>query len=318
MNKIIIPVVAIAMGAALVGSVSSTLAWYQYSTKAQAAYIGTSIGETENLEIKTKDNQGNPKWVSKADSGDVAQLVDDGVGTHILPVSPAVAAADGNLDEDDALPAEFYNSVETGVSGIDTYGSRRATVANYVQFTLNVRYNKDGGYLAKKIVLNDLTITDAAGQSNAEGDLYKAVRVHISTSSKKYLFLRDDNASANEKVATATYGKLDTDNSGDYDTEWGYEWETPADAIYGVDGSTQTAFNTKYSTAFANKELGQTVASDGDGLAITVTIWIEGWQKLAGTDSHNKDNGAAAIWDPTIYNNKQFKVGMRFQAEDIA
>ena len=55
MNKIIIPVAALAMGVALVGSVSSTLAWYQYSTKAQAAFIGTSIGESENLEIKIKD-----------------------------------------------------------------------------------------------------------------------------------------------------------------------------------------------------------------------------------------------------------------------
>lgn len=316
MNKIIIPAAMLAVGVALIGSVSSTLAWYQYSTKAQAAYIGTSVGETENLEIKVKDGEGW-KWVSRADSGDINNLLAENVGSHILPVSPAVAAADGNLDEDDALPSQFYNSVETGVSGIDTYGSRRADVANYVQFTLNVRYNKNGGFPAKKIMLNDLTITDAAGQSNAEGDLYKAVRVHFSTSSNKYLFLRDD-ANSNEKVATDTFGKLDTDNSGTYDTEWGYEWESPVDAIYGVNNSTQTALNTKFNGAFSNKELGRTISSDGDGLAITVTIWIEGWQKLSGTKATNKDNGNGAIWDPTIYNNKQFKVGMRFQAEDIA
>ena len=43
MNKIIIPAAMLAVGVALVGSISSTLAWYQYSTKAQAAFIGTSI-----------------------------------------------------------------------------------------------------------------------------------------------------------------------------------------------------------------------------------------------------------------------------------
>ena len=315
MNKIIIPAAMLAVGVALVGSVSSTLAWYQYSTKAQAAYIGTSVGETENLEIKVKDDQGHDKWVSKADSTDIDRLIEDGVGTQILPVSPAISDAANSLGEEDALPNPlgFFNSVETGVSGIDTYGTRRATVANYVQFTLNVRYTKNvDEYLAKSIKLVDVTITDNADAGSAK-DLYKAVRVHVATSTKKYLFARND--AGGNTIVTSTYGKLDTDNSGEYDSEWGYEWETPADAIYGVNGSTQTAYNTK---AFTEKALGQTVGSDGNGLAITVTIWLEGWQKLAGTDSHNKDNGEGAIWDPTVYNNKKFKVGLRFQADDIA
>ena len=61
MNKIIIPAAMLAVGVALVGSVSSTLAWYQYSTKAQAAFIGTSIGQSENLEIKTGSGE-NIRW----------------------------------------------------------------------------------------------------------------------------------------------------------------------------------------------------------------------------------------------------------------
>ena len=51
MNKIIIPAAMLAVGVALVGSISSTLAWYQYSTKAQAAFIGLVpkvLGDIEN------------------------------------------------------------------------------------------------------------------------------------------------------------------------------------------------------------------------------------------------------------------------------
>ena len=61
----------LAVGVALVGSVSSTLAWYQYSTKAQAAYIGTSVGKSENLEIKKVDGT----WVSSLLASDIQDLI---------------------------------------------------------------------------------------------------------------------------------------------------------------------------------------------------------------------------------------------------
>ena len=51
-HKIIISTLALAMGAALAGSVSGTVAWFQYSTRAQAAFIGTTAHCSEALEIK--------------------------------------------------------------------------------------------------------------------------------------------------------------------------------------------------------------------------------------------------------------------------
>ena len=314
MNKIIIPAAAVAMGIALVGSVSSTLAWYQYSTKAQAAYIGTSVGESEILEIKTASGE----WKSKLSPTDVNALIAGNVGSNILPISPA---AQGNLGSNDALPSSFYNSIETGVEGVDTYGSRRATNENYVQFKLNVRYRKEAyantsqtfSYVNKYLKLIDLTIVDTS--SNA--DLYKAVRVHFSTNSKKCLFARD-NDSNEGTIVTNTFGKLDTDNDNDYDKGWVYDWENSNEIVYGVDGSTQTAINAKTLSPTNAQLLGEMPASSGDGLEITVTIWLEGWQKLPGVPTDNKDEGSVgAIWNPATYVNKQFKVGMRFQAEDV-
>ena len=119
-----------------------------------------------------------------------------------------------------------------------------------------------------------------------------------------------------ETVETATYGKLDTDNSGELDTGWAYEWENSSEIVYGKDGSVQTAYNANYSAGL-NQQIGVLPASEEDGLALRVTIWLEGWQKLSGIPANNADSGKSAMWDPTIYANKQFKVGMRFQADDI-
>ena len=319
MNKIIIPAAAVAMGIALVGSVSSTLAWYQYSTKAQAAYIGTSVGQSENLEIQKSDS----KWASNLPSSEVERLAGADVkAKNLIPVTPGIAAANGNLDKDDALPvvANFKNSIETGVAG---YGSQKGDITtNVVQFTLNIHYKKTDTqetYEAKKLKLVDLTIADSTANNQVnKGDLYKAIRVHISAGDNHRLYANDGTL-INETITTATYGKLDTGNNGVYDKAEGYEWENKSDVIYGVENSEQVAYNTQYNGNL-DWEVGELPATEA-GLAVTVTIWIEGWQKLSGMSNENAyqngENPKSAIWDPMQYANKKFNVGLRFQAEDI-
>ena len=315
MNKIIIPAAMLAVGVALVGSISSTLAWYQYSTKAQAAYIGTSAGASENLQIKKKDGT----WASNLTSTDIAALMETNVGSELTPITPATTG-NGNLSATAALPGSFYNSVETGVAVAETYGGRTASNKNYVQFTLNIRYLETNysnpsspyTYANKALKLVDLTIVD----ESTNEDLYKAVRVHFSTSASNNLFMRD--STNGETVETATYGKLDTDNDHAYDKGWVYEWDTSAEEIiYGQNNSIQTAYNANYSAGL-NHQIGVIPGSIEEGLAVTVTIWLEGWQKLSGVPANNIEDSSSAMWKPDIYANKTFKVGMRFQAEDIA
>ena len=316
MNKIIIPAAMLAVGVALVGSVSSTLAWYQYSTKAQAAFIGTSVGKSENLEIKTVDGE-NVKWKSNVTAAEVNALagITNSNKKELIPITT------GQLGADEALPAQFYSGIETGIPGYGELGHEHiATNKNYVQFTLNIRYKKieaNAEYLKKSLKLIDLTIVDESGY-----DLSEAVRVHFAAagSTPKYnLFAK--NSSSDAQIVTATGGKLDTDSDGALDKELKYEFDTnPAqEVVYGVADSTQTALNANVDDF--KPEIGILPAGNEDGLAVTVTIWIEGWTKLQKfpTDTVN-DNGnpaRAAIWDPTIYSNAVFNVGMRFQAEDI-
>ena len=325
MNKIIIPAAMLAVGVALVGSVSSTLAWYQYSTKAQAAYVGTSVGQSENLEIKKADGT----WASNLLVSDIqdlisAQATEANVGTNMSPITPAI---NGNLAETSNLPTNFFNSVETGVAGYATYGERYATKANYVEFTLNIRYRKTNyatdpntgepnSYLDKNLKLVDLTIIDEAGTAGAEKDLYKAVRVHFATTSNKSLFLSDKSSNA-ATIQTNTYGKLDTDNDHILDKGWAYEWQNAEEIVYGANGSAQTAYNANAIDPSSGHIIGILPSSEGNGLAVKVTIWLEGWQKLSGIPSGNADTGSSAMWDPAVYARKNFKIGMRFQAEDI-
>lgn len=319
MNKIIIPAAMLAVGVALVGSVSSTLAWYQYSTKAQAAYIGTSVGQSENLEIQKKDT----KWATNLTSAEVEKLAGANVTPkNLIPVTPGIAAANGNLGKDDALPAvaNFHNSIETGVAG---YGENRTDVTNNViQFTMNIRYKQvdsQVSYKAKTLKLVDLTIMENASAPSSKGDLYKAVRVHFSAGDNHRLYANNGDANA-ATITTNTYGNLDTGNNSAYDKGQGYEWEAVSqeNVIYGTENSQQIAYNSKNESNLG-WAIGTLPADDPNGLAVTVTIWLEGWQGLEGIPQGNADlsgeNPTSAMWDPLTYVNVKFNVGMRFQAE---
>ena len=318
MNKIIIPAAMLAVGVALVGSVSSTLAWYQYSTKAQAAFIGTSIGQSENLEIKTGSGE-NIRWKSNLTTTDVNALAGLNV-THpnLLPVSPGITVA-----KDGAIPAKtaFKAGIETGEDGY----RGEAAPENVIQFDLQIRYKKTADqaeYLAKDLKLVDLTIMNNADTSTiASNDLYKAIRVHFAVvGGDNYLFANDEDKHDTAELTTTTYGRLDTDNDGSWDQVLAYEWESTRDVIYGTNSTTETSYNVAALDLANNPlNLGQLAANES-GTTVRVTIWIEGWQKLKGISQDNieygSDSHTAAIWNPEIYVGKKFNVGMRFQADD--
>ena len=175
-NKILVSALAIAMGATLAGSISGTVAWYQYSTRAQAAFIGTSVGASENLEIKV----GSSDWMDELNSTLVSSNLNSGyTDDEIEPITTGDQITASNV----ALPAAtaFYTNPTKGVAAYSSWG--HATAAKMVQFDLYLRYKKGeaaDSYLAKQLNLVDLTIVDASAADSTYGqDLYKAVRVHF-------------------------------------------------------------------------------------------------------------------------------------------
>ena len=96
-KKIIAPALTLLAGASLAGSVTGTIAWYQYSTRANVSYIGTSAGVIGNLQIRLP----NGEWGPQIQTDDVLDyLTDEGIyGEHVEPVTPGALAKNDSLKQ---------------------------------------------------------------------------------------------------------------------------------------------------------------------------------------------------------------------------
>lgn len=305
-NKILVSALAIAMGATLAGSISGTVAWFQYSTRVQGAYVGASAHCSEMLEVKV----GSSAWLTDLPSSTMNSNKVEDSGTDMIPIST------GALAKNAALPANFYKNPIYQITDSSKWGN--ATIANYVQFNMSFHVKDVDGansasYLAKNLYLIDLTVVSSNG-----ADLTKAVRVHFATSTGNKLFANDGTTA--EEVTTATNGTLDLNNNGVLDKAPGYEWDSRGDAItygagsqvaYNASGTDILADDSDPNNVVANQGLIGAIPGNEAGLSVTVTIWLEGWTQLATKPEGNATTGSA-VWDAATYVNKEFKVGMRF------
>ena len=95
MNKrIIVPTLAMIMGAGLVGSISGTVAWYQYSTRAQIGMLGMSIGVDRYLQVAFNDTEpaaDSELWKTELKTADVLTFA--GRALEFKPVTVAAGYA---------------------------------------------------------------------------------------------------------------------------------------------------------------------------------------------------------------------------------
>ena len=345
-TKIIVPALALAMGAALAGSVSGTVAWFQYSTRAQAAYIGTTAHCSEALEIQATKVGVAPTdngWKTELKATDIAAASAD-TGSELSPITSGVLAKDAAL-----TPANFKSNPIYQYFEYEKW--QAATADNYVQFDLHFRVRDVDGenpanLLAKKLYLSDLSIvslkdkTPSGYEEDGDSDLFKAVRVHIACGSTYKLFANDGTTAT--EVTTSVGQKLDLNQDGSLDTTPAYsDWEAGTETIYGASGN-QVANNVGAANLFANDDdpsaivpnsglLGTTTKSS-TMLKATVTMWIEGWAGLGHQDAvlytaedaeviaGEKNVGDvkvpeindSPIWDPETYVGAKFGVGFRF------
>ena len=212
LNRIVVPTLAICLGAALAGSISGTVAWYQYSTRVSAAYLGTSAGTAGNLKLRIK---GTNNWVNSLTKDDIATyLSDNSLGQNIIPITA------GNMTEDSALNKFYKNPIRSLEASAPYDGGSwlEADTTMYVQIPLELCFveldnNKvndvDKAYLQKDVYISDLLIQEDyqnnANQNDLKKDLSSAVRVHISS-------YRDDDDSQNH--ADSSLDRLISKNGG--------------------------------------------------------------------------------------------------------
>ena len=281
-KKIIVSTLALAMGAALAGSISGSVAWYQYSTRASAQVAGVSAGTARNLQIK----EGTGSYSNHINLGT----------KNFRPVSYKA----GSFYEHPVYKTAQQKEVSTNEI---TLSDGITKVVAYAEYSFVFKCEDNGVQVAKDIYLTYLQIENT---STGE-DVTPAVRIAIDA--------ENDFLVSNAGGDTATKGKLDIggkegtlDKDGwDADDVNGNEVEytTGADKYSTVQPSAVVADATD-PYAFNNKSgrLLTTTKESGDSVAVNVKIWLEGWQLF----------NSSAVWGQE-YIAQNFSVNMQFACE---
>ena len=248
-NKIIVSALALCIGASLAGSVSGTIAWYQYSTRANVAFIGESGGFSGNLQMRfLSEADDDSAWRTRISWQEMnANLTTNGYAEKIVPMTF------GAMDKDDARPADGYLQPLPGVGDMTKWA--KADKKNYAQFQLQLRYNERDGAeegepavddknVAKDVYLSKVLIQQDANNGE-KGDLSDAIRVHISSSDTTQI---KNKLISNQGKEIATKGALDIDGAPGVDQvypdgdEFGFAHDENdlIDVIYGDDGNDST------------------------------------------------------------------------------
>ena len=234
-KKIIIPAFALLIGAALAGSITSTAAWYQYSTKTNAALIGASGGAAGNLNMRIReDGQGaNEGWTTFLSKERLSTyLATAGYGQNIRPVTP------GALDKDDELSLDTNDVPKMYANPIPGKGPyaqwKPADKVNFIVIPLQLRFVERDGVIEngvdeknveREVYLSDLVleqrtesgVSDLSGEKDTS-DISAALRFHISSYNNGTPNNRTNRLISKNGGTTVTNGQLDLDGDGNPDT----------------------------------------------------------------------------------------------------
>ena len=322
-GKLLVLALSAASFLALAGSVTGTVAWYQYSTRATAGILGSSKSVTENLQIST-DQQ---NWKSDLTSEDIFKAAIQ-KANNANAASSITPLTSGNFNDKDNGLTNLYDAPQYQY-GVGSYeGWNTAKIENYLQFDLYFRFVKkvDGkdNYVARDVKLADLNMTSVNTTSSvSDGDkLASAMRVHFASTTANAL------ASKNGGT-TDTNGALDLNGDGNNDTAKRYEWEDDGKALdYGIGSQNSysaeaTGVNNLVAKVEKNGDLtgGKVLTktsntTEAETSKITVTVWLEGWQKISfkAKDS-NQSETTSASWGEDIFKDITFRIGMQFGCE---
>ena len=308
-KKVIVSVMAIAMGASIVGSISGTAAWYQYSTRATAELSGVAGGVTEDLLISNNATTG---------FGSVLTIQDE------FTLKPITSEA-LNLD---TAPAKFYKNPMYQSTKPSTWGE--ATSADYFEFEVYAKVRKnDGGENPTYFANKNIYLTDVTFQAitvDGKFDVTEALRVAVydANGTGFATYSQTDYSTTGMNV----YGPLDLGGPVGNDTAKKYTWQTGTfpELVYGEETvDSKPVAKTYGGHDLADDDTTHKIADDSDptaikgkALAITanttdavkvckIRIYLEGWAKLGETTE-----AASSIWNVTKTVGAKFHVGLQF------
>ena len=238
-KKIIISALALTIGAGLAGSITGTVAWYQYSTRTNAAYVGAAGGTSGNLQMRIRKDGYN--WTTRYTYGQIETYLastTEKYGNKVLPITS------GALAKDAAVPTDFYANPLPGKGPYEKW--QKASKQNYVVIPLQFRYverdgDKEGGAkddknIAKDVYLSELRLEQR--NNDTHEDISDALRFHVSSYSTAAPTTKINRLVSKKGGTTVTNGKLDLDGDGKNDQayagdKYGFDDSALADVVYG-------------------------------------------------------------------------------------
>lgn len=253
--------------AALLGSVTNTIAWYQYSTRVSAVYLGASAGAKGNLKIRIK---GTNDWMADLTHVDVANyLSEQHIGQKITPITSGPMNADDAIKTNDNGEMVFYQNPDGGIPaervGYDNLTWKAANNSMYASIPLELCFESEkdnSSYLEKDVYISDLLIQgDWKNNQNDKEDLSSSVRVHLSSYQSNDQSQGHSATAINRLISkdggtVLTEGYLDLDGDGDLD-----EYISgPSGANYGFGNEDQvvhhyTAYGEGTQISYCNKSI---------------------------------------------------------------
>lgn len=305
-KKLVVATLSTALGLGIVGSITGTVAWYQYSTRATTSIIGSSGGKTGVLQIKMAGAEDSTYTRDLY----TATLTSGRSNTVLYPCTF------GGIDNNVALPSTAKRNPVAGKGNPENWEDATSSV-DYIQYSVTLRaqqYNPSTEQVEPlqniNIYLSDIMLEDA---ETTAGDLTTALRMHIHTNdgaTDKYFLI------GSTATTLDTYGHLDIDGDGIADKVGGYETDPNHNdtVMYGVESSQQKCMGISDIEGLTTA-IGKTNASGT--LDVTVTLWLEGWAQLNPYSSPNTD--VKAMWNnntigKTIHAGLTFDVDTQFDA----
>ena len=234
--KLLFGFLGLATFASLVGTVSGSLAWYAYSTRASLSYTGTSVERTAQLQIGVVSSvQIDYSGTSMAEdetlrgAGEYYYFAPIGVGLSSSVINTylekngyatnyLIPTTSGAYTRGDAFSLKKAPNIDTGFIKNDAL----APQTNYasIKFVFRIAesaYSATTGYVGNQdIWLTDSTTQASAGNST---NVYKALRIYINRDDSQYAddFIFNPSSASASAGQTKVGGLLDIGGDGYYD-----------------------------------------------------------------------------------------------------
>lgn len=309
-KKVIVSTLALAMGAALAGSISGSVAWYQYSTRATAQMAGTSAGSARNLQITNEaaaasdiDNTNwgyNVKPAALSSVEPIAPTIDDGVLVDDGFYSHPVYQYFNNWV---AAPNTNYFQYDLYFQSIDENEEREELDIFLTGYQINVQDNNEDILNAIRVELVPYTFDGsewAKGTakilSNTEGTTYLSDYLDLNNND----VLDKNGFAADDSEGTLTAYKANISVLGDGTTagtgfftdpacteaapatlEDGVKYYKPGADSYTTESFADVKADDANPYNIVGDALTTTPASETEATKISVKVWLEGWSFTA-------------------------------------